>query len=283
MEQIGDGSYAFNPSGASRENPSMHAKGLKRKAIAVVGLIVFILLTGCLSKTYEYRSRTDGSGEVAVVRSIQETYPEFAKEFSAALDGLDVEALKAKLGHAELKDKITRLYEEKDQLNAQLHDFITSRYQSYINSELDVNSALREKGRSQWNQALERVHSAALKIREKRTLIEEKAKKVSETKKKLEAANTKNELAKQKVQQEEKIYTAVYDQEAKARHKDNPDAEAQDKLAHYKSRVQDARQNQSHWQNALEAEDKTFSTLLKELEEATQISRSVGSILADHE
>ena len=146
--------------------------------LASVGAFIILLEAAC-SGSYDYRKRIDGS-EVAVVRSIQETWPEFAIEVKAALDSLDVKSIDANIGHAELQNKIARLYEEKDQVNAQLHDFITARYQSYINSELDGNPSLRAKGREKWDRTVEKVHLAAMQIREKATVLQKQAKKVSD-------------------------------------------------------------------------------------------------------
>lgn len=147
-------------------------------AIEAIGALTLLSQSGC-SGTYDYRHRVDGS-EVAVVRSIADTWSVFAKEVKVALDRLDVKSLQGTLGKAELQNKVMRLSQEKDQVSAQIQDFITARYQSYINAELDQNPSLRQKGREEWNRALEKIQLVAFEIRQKGLRLNAEAKNVAE-------------------------------------------------------------------------------------------------------
>jgi len=131
--------------------------------------LLMVLSTAC--GTYEYRNRPDNS-EVAVIRNIQNVFPVFASEFTATLDSLQIPEGPS-LGHAEIREKIVNLYEQKDQLNAQLRDFVVARYQSYINAELDPSDQARERGRASWNEVTEKIHSAALEIRRIKESLQE--------------------------------------------------------------------------------------------------------------
>ncbi len=76
--------------------------------IVIVGLV----LTGC--GTYEYRKRPDAS-EVAIIRDIQNVFPEFATEVTSVLEGIKVQSgpIEGSLGRGEINNKIVRLYEQK--------------------------------------------------------------------------------------------------------------------------------------------------------------------------
>ena len=127
-------------------------------------VVASTFLAGC--GTYEYRKRPDAS-EVAVIRDIQKVFPEFASEVTGVLEGLKVPLgpSDVTLGKSEISNNIVRLYEEKDQLNAQLRDFVVARYQSYINAELDSDKAAREIGRKNWNDVTSKIHATALELR----------------------------------------------------------------------------------------------------------------------
>jgi hypothetical protein len=166
-------------------------------------LLALLMLSSTACGTYEYRNRPDSS-EVAVIRDIQSVFPEFAREFTGALDGLQIPEGPS-LGHADINEKIVMLYKQKDQLNAQLRDFVVARYQSYINAELDPSDQSRERGRASWNEVTERIHSAALEIRRQALSLQEAASqneeaqtKASKTKeKKLKSKSEINEAGKE--------------------------------------------------------------------------------------
>lgn len=156
--------------------------------IVVVGLY----LTGC--GTYEYRKRPDAS-EVAVIRDIQKVFPEFASEVTSVLEGFKVRSgfIEGSLGRGEIKNTIVRLYDQKDQLNAQLRDFVVARYQSYINAELDPDRAARERGRKDWNDVTAKVQEVALDLRKVKELIDKASREHAE------AIEKSNEIQKQKI------------------------------------------------------------------------------------
>lgn len=164
----------------------------------LVFLIALVLVDyGCGS--YEYRNRPDNS-EVAVIRNIQNVFPEFATEVIGILDGFKLkEGLpETSLGHGEIKTKIVQLYDKKDQLNSQLRDFVVARYQSYINVELDPNEAARERGRKSWNQVIEKIQTTALELRKLKQSLDEKVQANADAKEKFR--NVKQTKAQSKIE-----------------------------------------------------------------------------------
>jgi len=162
--------------------------------IAVLGLI----LTQC--GTYEYRKRPDAS-EVAVIRDIQNVFPEFASEVTGVLEGFKIQSglIEGSLGRGEMKNQIVRLYEQKDQLNAQLRDFVVARYQSYINAELDPDKAARERGRKDWNDVTARIHGVALDLRKLKESIDKADREHAEAKEKSKETQKKKVDSKIKI------------------------------------------------------------------------------------
>jgi hypothetical protein len=131
---------------------------------AKVMVISLLILMGC--STYDYRQRPDNSGEVVIIKNYENVVPTFAGEFKTSLDGLAIPKLaNASLGHLGYETEIKRLYEIKDQLNAQVRDVIVLRYQSYINSQLDTNLARRNSGDADWNSAILHIHDGTNALR----------------------------------------------------------------------------------------------------------------------
>ena len=155
-------------------------------------VVVGLYLTGC--GTYEYRKRPDAS-EVAVIRDIQNVFPEFANEVTSVLEGFKVHSgsIEGSLGRGEIKNTIVRLYDQKDQLNAQIRDFVVARYQSYINAELDPDRAARERGRKDWNDVTAKVQEVALELRKVKESIDKTSREHAE------AIEKSNEIQKQKI------------------------------------------------------------------------------------
>jgi hypothetical protein len=145
-------------------------------------------ISGCGSGDYEFRKRPDSS-EVAVLKDIQHIFPVFASEVAGVLEGIKVQSGpgEGSIGRAEIKNKIVQLYEQKDQLNAQLRDFVVARYQSYINAELDPNDVARERGRKSWDEVTKKVQMTALELRKVKGSIERAAREHAEAKERANA------------------------------------------------------------------------------------------------
>ena len=176
-------------------------------------VVPFLLLTAC--GTYEYRKRPPDNSEVAVIRNIDNVFPEFARSYLLALDGLKLpqELADISLGHGELRSQITEFFKKRDQLNAQLRDFVLARYQSYVNSELDPHPQARIKGRDDWNAAMKEVQLRALQIRDKVGSIAQQVDERKVTKRKVEEARKKKAFAQQ-----------TLDEVSKTHPKDKPEA-----------------------------------------------------------
>ena len=160
--------------------------------LVCIMVVVGLSFTGC--GTYEYRKRPDNS-EVAVIRDIQKVFPEFATEVTSVLEGFKVNngPIEGSVGRSEIKNQIVRLYEQKDQLNAQLRDFVVARYQSYINAELEIDAATRERGRKNWNDVTAKVQEVALELRKVKDSVDKAGREHAE------AIEKSNETQKQKI------------------------------------------------------------------------------------
>src|SRR5262245_25051062 len=99
-----------------------YIRGLLPRFAILAIIAIELVLTGCGNGSYEYRKRPDSS-EVAIVKDIQHVFPVFASEVTAVLEGINVKSV-GSLGKGEISNKIVNLYQQKDQLNAQLRDFL---------------------------------------------------------------------------------------------------------------------------------------------------------------
>ena len=123
--------------------------------------------SGCTSNDLDERTRSDNT-KVMMIKNFDRIWPEVAKPLEVELAGVSatLKGVELKATDVAVREKVFRLYEEKDQLSAQLQLFARTAYLSYINSEFDPDPQLRKQGRDQWNRAIETLHAKALKIRE---------------------------------------------------------------------------------------------------------------------
>jgi hypothetical protein len=168
----------------------------------LIGSLLLISLGTSACGTYEYRKRSDAS-EVAVIRDVHNVFPIIATEITGILDGFSFQTgvFQGAIGKSEIKSQITQLYDRKDQLNAQLRDFVVARYQSYINAELDPDLQARERGRAAWNEINAEIQRIALDLRKIKQSVEEASQahadaKISLDKTQIEKNNKKREISK---------------------------------------------------------------------------------------